>query len=596
MSDVSDLLYREQENLIVQRGQFEETLVTNVTPLEAPVVKIRGTGSAGGFGGGSKGGNSGGTKAGGKAEGKARAKILKKEGVLRIDNVLSSSTADALRAHLYSLREQAELDVREGRVDKLARFENVLLKQNRCDLTIPMGDELITQALDEALRLSPIGATISSEFGEEAILHEFSCLMSDPGSQRQVIHPDTPFNGKDPVLYTCFIALQDVTLDMGPTVWLPGTHTREAHAAFKDTTPGADGTESAKDALIRTTPAVLGLLKKGSCAIYDSRLLHCGSANRSENDTSRALLYFSFKDPKVGYTGNPPSIRAQLGSAKCTPLSLLVRKHGFRTYEFLRDALDTRQKDSGTLLPRNSPPPPTLPPEQRQQINTINMGKQSKRSTKPSAANNAFGFDANHFAMADYSTYGHPPSKEDVEAFWTCFVDNETGWSGRNECCFGGDFEEGVEGQQFRLNGVRSSFVSKYRGYLGSSMDKSGKEPEDGYPQSINTPIAAPEGLQTLAQFRPIRYVLSRSIYSNKVGITVFVADYDSQIQADRGTWITKSFYLLDAILGEWDMIMHMDEIQFKSWDCDLFESSGRGKVLEFLADAFDEILVKKIN
>eukprot|EP00970_Alexandrium_tamarense_P013013 scaffold3204_cov185-Alexandrium_tamarense.AAC.6 len=323
MSDVSDLLYREQENLIVQRGQFEETLVTNVTPLEAPVVKIRGTGSAGGFGGGSKGGNSGGTKAGGKAEGKARAKILKKEGVLRIDNVLSSSTADALRAHLYSLREQAELDVREGRVDKLARFENVLLKQNRCDLTIPMGDELITQALDEALRLSPIGATISSEFGEEAILHEFSCLMSDPGSQRQVIHPDTPFNGKDPVLYTCFIALQDVTLDMGPTVWLPGTHTREAHAAFKDTTPGADGTESAKDALIRTTPAVLGLLKKGSCAIYDSRLLHCGSANRSENDTSRALLYFSFKDPKVGYTGNPPSIRAQLGSAKVSLGALL---------------------------------------------------------------------------------------------------------------------------------------------------------------------------------------------------------------------------------------------------------------------------------
>jgi hypothetical protein len=53
------------------------------------------------------------------------------------------------------------------------------------------------------------------------------------------------------------------------------------------------------------------------------------------------------------------------------------------------------------------------------------MGKQSKRSTKPSAANNAFGFDANHFAMADYSTYGHPPSKEDVEAFWKCFVDNE---------------------------------------------------------------------------------------------------------------------------------------------------------------------------
>jgi len=140
--------------------------------------------------------------------------------------------------------------------------------------------------------------------------------MSDVGSQRQVIHPDTPFiDGKGPVLYTCFIALQDVTLDMGPTTWLPRTHTKEAHAAFKDV--------YCKDELVKTQPAVLGLLPKGSCGIFDSRLLHCGTANRSNEGKSRALFYFSFKNPEVGYTGNPASIRLEF-SAENIPLGALM--------------------------------------------------------------------------------------------------------------------------------------------------------------------------------------------------------------------------------------------------------------------------------
>jgi hypothetical protein len=49
---------------------------------------------------------------------------------------------------------------------------------------------------------------------------------------------------------------------------------------------------------------VLGLLPKGCCAIFDSRTLHCGGANRS--DKSRALFYFTFKNPKIGDPGNPP--------------------------------------------------------------------------------------------------------------------------------------------------------------------------------------------------------------------------------------------------------------------------------------------------
>ena len=316
MSDVGDLLYQEQENILIRRGELEEELLAgNSSPLEANVVKIRGAGKSGGFGGG----GSKTSPAALKTEGKAHAKVLKKDGVVRIDKVLSSDQADKMREYVVSLREKSIEEVKSGKVQSLQRFANVLLRKDRCDLTLPLGqDDVIADSLNEVLRESAAGQTIKALLGKGSILYELSCLVSDPGSHRQNLHPDTPhFEGKAAVLYTCFIALQDVRLDMGPTTWLPGTHTAEAHEAFQDSNSPSDGGESRKDELIRTAPSVMGLLPKGCCAIFDSRLLHCGTANRSEND-SRALFYFSFKDKKVGYPGNPASIRPEIERAMIT--------------------------------------------------------------------------------------------------------------------------------------------------------------------------------------------------------------------------------------------------------------------------------------
>ena len=64
-----------------------------------------------------------------------------------------------------------------------------------------------------------------------------------------------------------FVALQDITFDMGPTLVFPKTHTTGAeynpHAALKagDTT------------LVPLT------LAAGSVAVMDSRLVHCGGSN-----------------------------------------------------------------------------------------------------------------------------------------------------------------------------------------------------------------------------------------------------------------------------------------------------------------------------
>ena len=217
-SDASDLLYQEQEKLIVSRGELEEELMKGTaSPLAANKVKVRGAGKAGGFGGGSSSLKI--SSAALKAEGKAHAKVLKRDGVVRIDNVLSSEQADKMREYVLSLREKSMEEVLAGKVTSIQRFANVLLRKDRCDLTMPLGkDDVIADSLNEVIRESAAAQTIKSILGKGAVLYELSCLISDPGSQRQNMHPDTPFlEGKGPVLYTCFIALQDIQLDMGPT-------------------------------------------------------------------------------------------------------------------------------------------------------------------------------------------------------------------------------------------------------------------------------------------------------------------------------------------------------------------------------------------
>lgn len=302
-SDPSSLLYEEHEKLLVRRGELEADLMKDShQPLLANIVK--GGGGGGGFGGGAGGSK----KSLLKTQAQSHAKVLRDQGVVRIDNVLPKELATEIRSIVYKMRAESEQLFQEGKLkNRLERFADVLLKENRCDMTIPIGPEWVAKALHSILVQSSVGITMQKLLGKDAVLYELSCLMSDPNSQRQVVHPDTPCSStdEDPVLYTCFVALQDITIDMGPTTWIPKTHTLEMHQKFQES-------DSTKDQLLSTQPSVLGLLPQGSCAIFDSRVLHCGGANSSFEKKSRALFYFSFQNSKIVNVGNPGSIRPNL--------------------------------------------------------------------------------------------------------------------------------------------------------------------------------------------------------------------------------------------------------------------------------------------
>jgi len=100
---------------------------------------------------------------------------------------------------------------------------------------------------------------------------------------------------EDALLYTVFVALQDISSGMGPTVMYPGTHTPDFHQRYF----GNKSTASKQLDCLGGQKKIHLTMKKGEAVIMDSRLLHCGGANTSKE--RRHLLCVSFLGP-----GPPP--------------------------------------------------------------------------------------------------------------------------------------------------------------------------------------------------------------------------------------------------------------------------------------------------
>ena len=205
----------------------------------------------------------------------ALAQELRKEGVVRIDGALSATEVAALREFVDSERADSERAVAAGEVPHEARFAGLVLLENRCDLLMPMRGPCLDAVCKLLGQGSPLGDLLVEVVGDAAVLQEMACLISEPGSQQQPLHPDTPFTSP-PSLYAAFVALQDVDLEMGPTLYLPGTHTREAHEAFYGGRMEAHDAQSHQSAGLRNPPiatdflaerkVTLGTLRAGECA------------------------------------------------------------------------------------------------------------------------------------------------------------------------------------------------------------------------------------------------------------------------------------------------------------------------------------------
>lgn len=274
------------------------------------------------------------------------------DGLALVTNVLSTDSSQRLL--MYVQERLAEARALEA-CGATPLFGDVLCRKHRYDLMLRADAQPVADAISETL--CSIAPCVERLLGQGTVLYECSALVSDPGAPRQEIHPDTPFC-QSPVALTAFISLQDVTEDMGPTVFLPRSHTEACHEAYHS--------ENATDLedVLRSHPCVTGIMRCGDAIVFDSRLLHCGSANRSMR--RRVLFYLSFRRPGIPLPGTMYScdkdrwtLCKRMPHAVDAGVSSPTRPHQRRPAQdgrtplwFLKDTIKSGEPSSRNILSR----------------------------------------------------------------------------------------------------------------------------------------------------------------------------------------------------------------------------------------------------
>mmetsp|Transcript_23748 Transcript_23748/g.39713 ORF Transcript_23748/g.39713 Transcript_23748/m.39713 type:complete len:437 (+) Transcript_23748:417-1727(+) len=370
-SSMSNKLYEQQAQAVRARSVHEKSIIPSTIELLAPELSgksksdvISGTGFS----------SPTSSRIGMLAQ--AQAEHLKDNGVIRIDNALSDSACDNMKDFLVADLAGALKAVETGACSEESRFGIELRRGNRYDLllslqspdtsvdippTLPSeSSESLTSSvattsgkgnkkkknnnrkitttkekmmnngkgsrsttssvnpllntLDELLgKKGTLRPLLELLVGPDATLYELASMITNPGCYRQIIHMDLPYQQVCP-LYVVFLALHDVPVTSGATIFLPGTHKEKYSSLFTN--------RATRDELLAAggspgNPPVHASLKKGSLVLFDARVLHAGGANDVNEGQDRYLFNFSFRNPEATdqhlstIPEYPPSIRPE---------------------------------------------------------------------------------------------------------------------------------------------------------------------------------------------------------------------------------------------------------------------------------------------
>lgn len=257
----------------------------------------------------------------------ADAEKLRDEGYVVLKGVLSAELCDALRTHvLVTAREAAK----QGRNDL---FGNIQEAENRNDLKLDLCPPVV-----EALNCygSRCGRVLGDVLaGGRTRIVELAAITSSRGAVAQPVHADTMHGvtrflqsdvqlpARDAgasedsdaeeqeedvgsiiravatdtaLIFTALVALQDIEPEMGPTHVWPATHTVEHHATLWSSSVNSKLTIGEADKAFGV-PHLKMNLAKGDLVLYDSRTMHCGGPNASDN--TRSVLCISCMSPGI---------------------------------------------------------------------------------------------------------------------------------------------------------------------------------------------------------------------------------------------------------------------------------------------------------
>lgn len=188
-------------------------------------------------------------------------------------------------------------------------FNKVATADKRHSLALPSNPAILSVLNSSIGAIRPF---LNSQLPGNSSMVELNSLISLPGSLQQDVHADIPYS-EDNLLISGYIALSDVTLEDGPTCLHGGSHTEAFHRSINiiplnnyynsdgsmDEVYLRPGEETIRDTLEETVSEALTIpvryaqLKAGDILLFNTMVLHYGSANTSS--LPRALLSFSFQ-------------------------------------------------------------------------------------------------------------------------------------------------------------------------------------------------------------------------------------------------------------------------------------------------------------
>lgn len=188
--------------------------------------------------------------------------------------------------------------------------------------------------------LEVVGAVLARMMSNEAKLVEMGAFLTNPGAKKQELHQDVTHHVDTPI-YSVLLFLTDVEANGGRMEVVTGTHGLAntsgilaylAYAQEGTIASGEDGSihypeyDPTFELIIRgwNDPAPVSRFvsaKAGDVVIYDSGLLHRGSANYSPD--TQGVLYMSFMGQGPPVSGHTFGIHNDLLEPPRGPLSIL---------------------------------------------------------------------------------------------------------------------------------------------------------------------------------------------------------------------------------------------------------------------------------
>lgn len=204
---------------------------------------------------------------------------VQREGVALVPSVISEATAAELRAFILEHRGSLSAVLNERAHDDAPA--------TRFDIRLPL-EGPVPKALEEVV--GSLRSTLEGLVGNGDFF-ELAAMVSENGASPQTFHSDTVWDD-EPCLFTAFVALQDVTREMGPTLFFPRTHTSEEDH---------DDLDDDREDFFHNRAPTAALLRCTDASLYDGRLVHGAAQNVAG---TRVLFYVTFKRPDAEHLGN----------------------------------------------------------------------------------------------------------------------------------------------------------------------------------------------------------------------------------------------------------------------------------------------------